>query len=133
MPFSINWEFLARGRLGAKYMYGQVQEFKTEHLMVDVKMHECQTISKEWRMDNKEDETTAKKDEEDDDEDDFDEDDDQSETPQTKKKQPKMSNIAGLLCGMRDKLVKDEIPEFQKYLEKFMVFDEHSMMLDFLA
>ena len=41
IPLEINFEFLAKGRLGPRYFYGQIQEFKTEFLSMKVNMKEC--------------------------------------------------------------------------------------------
>jgi hypothetical protein len=41
IPLEINFEFLAKGRLGPRYFYGEIQEFKTEFLSMKVNMKEC--------------------------------------------------------------------------------------------
>ena len=127
VPMSLNWEFLAKERMGARYQYGQVQEFKTEHYLVDVQVHECQTISREFSSERPENDGGGEEDDGD-----FDDEEDGESSTQTDKKL-KVSNIAGVFCGFREKFVKDHLPEFQQYLENVLSFNEHGMVLEFLG
>ena len=106
-----------------------MQEFKTEHVLVSVDVHECQTISREFVLDKSSSSNHEKSPEEDEDGD-FDDDTDNTNSNDSKLK---VSNVAGVFCGFREKLVKDNLVEFQKYLEDVLTFNEHGMILEFLG
>ena len=122
LPIEVNWDFLALLRDGPLLKYGRTQEVKGEFLSNQVTVRECQHVARENSLNF---DKSAKEDD-----DDFEEDDEDDE-PQEKKL--KVSGLAGVACSFIPKIQEEVGDRLQKILEEKLTWEEHGMILGFLA
>jgi len=122
LPAEVNWNFLARWREGHSYKYGQTSELKSEFGGVDVNIKECQVVDKKYQLDYDPSKASVAKQ----DDDDFDDDD-------TTGEKLKPSAVAGLICSVQPQLQRVIGDMFKEMLTEILSWQEHGMVLGFLA